>query len=34
MAPTNTCNPWKPVSIKNNEPKIPSFIEKGATEYS
>ncbi len=34
MMPTNTCRPWKPVSVKKVEPKVPLLIENGACVYS
>jgi len=32
--PIKTCNPWKPVAIKKEDPKEESVIEKGASIYS
>lgn len=32
--PIKTCNPWKPVSMKNTEPKLESLIEKNELWYS
>lgn len=29
-----TCSPWKPVAIKNVEPKVASAMQKGASAYS
>ena len=34
MVPINTWKPWKPVNIKNKDPKTLSFIENGAILYS
>jgi hypothetical protein len=32
--PIITCSPWKPVAMKNVEPKDESAIENGASLYS
>jgi hypothetical protein len=34
VVPIATCNPWKPVIMKNVEPNLESEIENGASAYS
>jgi len=34
VEPISTCNPWKPVDMKNVDPNLESDILKGASIYS
>lgn len=34
IEPMITCNPWKPVAMKNVDPNVESAIQKGASMYS